>query len=126
MKLSLLTAAFVLIVFPAFAQQPQPYVPLDQAQWEAMDRDIHKAPMSEEAHQFVHQVMAAYQRDTPALSQAITPTWTGLHAFSAGLTSNGSTSVVGAKFSLSGNQSALAGVVMALETDLIVHGLIGT
>ena len=63
MKLSLLTAAFALIAFPSFAQQQQPYVPLDQAQWEAMDRDIHKAPMSEEAHQFVHQVMTAYMRD---------------------------------------------------------------
>lgn len=54
----------VFLVSSASAQQqPQPYVPLDQAQWEAMDRDIHKAPMSEEAHQFVHQVMAAYMRD---------------------------------------------------------------
>ncbi len=51
-------------VVSVYAQQsPQPYVPLDQAQWEAMDRDIHKAPMSEEAHQFVHQVMTAYMRD---------------------------------------------------------------
>lgn len=49
----------MLMISPVFAQQFS-YSPLSQAQWESMDRDIHKQAMQEETHQIIHNIMNAY------------------------------------------------------------------
>jgi hypothetical protein len=76
MTRGLLIAALLAGISTAGAQSrsynsPFPYVPLDQETWQAMDRDLHKVPMSEEAHIALRQIMnqylqVAHQRDAQA------------------------------------------------------------